>query len=124
MVKAVLLLVVVSVVACAKAAENNKFDSIDVDRVLASRRLVTNYVGCLLEKKPCPPEGAELKRVLPEAIKTYCEKCTPNQKQKAFKAIRKLRNDYPQEWKQLSAKWDPSGEFTKKFDADEKKNKN
>lgn len=39
----------------------NKYDNIDVDQVLASKRLVNNYVQCLLDKKPCTPEGAELR---------------------------------------------------------------
>lgn len=39
----------------------NKYDNIDVDQVLASKRLVNSYVQCLLDKKPCTPEGAELR---------------------------------------------------------------
>lgn len=38
-----------------------KYDNIDVDQVLASKRLVNSYVQCLLDKKPCTPEGAELR---------------------------------------------------------------
>lgn len=39
----------------------NKYDNIDVDQVLASKRLVSQYVQCLLDKKPCTPEGQELR---------------------------------------------------------------
>lgn len=38
-----------------------KYDNIDVDRIVASRRLLQNYVNCLLDKGPCTPEGKELK---------------------------------------------------------------
>lgn len=38
-----------------------KYDNIDIDQVLASKRLVNTYVQCLLDKKPCTPEGAELR---------------------------------------------------------------
>lgn len=38
-----------------------KYDNLDVDKILSSRRLVNNYVQCLVDKKPCSPEGAELK---------------------------------------------------------------
>lgn len=38
-----------------------KYDNIDVDQILSSKRLVNNYVQCLLDKKPCSPEGAELR---------------------------------------------------------------
>lgn len=45
----------------ASTVYTNKYDNIDVDQVLASKRLVSNYVQCLLDKKPCTPEGAELR---------------------------------------------------------------
>jgi hypothetical protein len=38
-----------------------KFDYVNVDEILASDRLVANYVNCLLDKGRCSPEGAELK---------------------------------------------------------------
>lgn len=38
-----------------------KYDSIDIDQILSSRRLVINYVHCLLDKKPCSAEGTELR---------------------------------------------------------------
>jgi hypothetical protein len=38
-----------------------KYDNINVDEILASDRLVENYVKCLLDKGRCTPEGAELK---------------------------------------------------------------
>lgn len=51
--------------AAALAAETyvNRFEHLDIDKILTSKRLVDNYVICLTNKKrPCPPEGAELKR--------------------------------------------------------------
>lgn len=41
-----------------------RYDNLDIDTILASNRLVTNYVDCLLNKKPCPPEGKDLKSKL------------------------------------------------------------
>lgn len=38
-----------------------KYDNIDIEQVLASKRLVNSYVQCLLDKKPCTPEGTELR---------------------------------------------------------------
>jgi hypothetical protein len=43
------------------SAYTTKYDNIDVDQILRSKRLVNSYVQCLLDKKPCTPEGAELK---------------------------------------------------------------
>ena len=41
---------------------SRRYDSIDVETIFRSSRLLNNYVDCLLDKKPCPPEGKELKR--------------------------------------------------------------
>lgn len=41
---------------------SRRYDNIDVDTIFRSSRLLNNYVDCLLDKKPCPPEGKDLKR--------------------------------------------------------------
>lgn len=41
---------------------SRRYDSIDVDTIFRSQRLLNNYVDCLLDKKSCPPEGKDLKR--------------------------------------------------------------
>lgn len=38
-----------------------RYDNIDIDRILHSKRLLQNYVNCLLDKGPCTAEGKELK---------------------------------------------------------------
>lgn len=58
---------VAALCATAWAAETYKsnFENVDVDKILASKRLVDNYVLCLTDNnKPCPPDGADLKRKL------------------------------------------------------------
>nr|UYB00860.1 chemosensory protein [Nilaparvata lugens] len=111
------LLVSVSVSLClADDQYTSKYDNIDLDKILDSKRLVSNYVQCLLGTKGCPPEGLELKRILPDALKTQCSKCTCVQRQGAVKAIQRLQKDYPDEWKLLLDKWDAKRESLAKFD--------
>lgn len=43
---------------------SRRYDSVDVETIFRSARLLNNYVDCLLDKKPCPPEGKDLKRKL------------------------------------------------------------
>jgi Insect pheromone-binding family, A10/OS-D. len=38
-----------------------RYDNINIDEILASNRLVENYVKCLLDQGRCSPEGAELR---------------------------------------------------------------
>jgi len=40
---------------------HSKFEKLDLDMILASRRLVNNYVACLVGTRPCTAEGHELK---------------------------------------------------------------
>ncbi|XP_075216523.1 ejaculatory bulb-specific protein 3-like [Lycorma delicatula] len=94
----------------------SKYDNINLDEILDSKRLVSNYVQCLLGNKACSPEGSELKKILPDALKTQCAKCTENQKQGALKVVQRLQKDYPDEWKLLLDKWDPKREYFTKFE--------
>jgi hypothetical protein len=57
-----------------------KYDNIDIDELLKSDRLLTNYINCLMEEGPCTEDGKELKETLPDAIETDCSKCSEKQK--------------------------------------------
>lgn len=62
--RAALLLAVLSALVATAAAADSAYAfnyDVDVDAILSNRRLVNNYVQCLLGKKRCPPEGSELK---------------------------------------------------------------
>lgn len=48
-------------VVLAEDKYTTKYDNIDLDTILASDRLLKNYVNCLLEKGSCTPDGKELK---------------------------------------------------------------
>lgn len=39
---------------------SRRYDNIDVDLIFRTR-LLSNFVDCLLDKKPCSPEGKDLK---------------------------------------------------------------
>jgi Insect pheromone-binding family, A10/OS-D len=41
---------------------STRYDNLDVETFFRSSRLLSNYIDCLLDKKPCPPEGKDLKR--------------------------------------------------------------
>uniref|UniRef100_A0A0K8TVC4 Chemosensory Protein n=1 Tax=Epiphyas postvittana TaxID=65032 RepID=A0A0K8TVC4_EPIPO len=95
---------------------DKRYDYLSVDAVLENKRLVRNYVDCLINAKPCTPEGKALKRILPEALRTKCIRCTESQKQTAVKVIRRVKTDYPEDWQKLASRWDPTGDFTRYFE--------
>lgn len=58
------LVVLTTLVALAASARNsytNKFDNIDVDKILNNDRILTQYIKCLMDEGSCTTEGRELK---------------------------------------------------------------
>ncbi|XP_055546286.1 ejaculatory bulb-specific protein 3-like [Wyeomyia smithii] len=94
----------------------DKFDNINVDQVLGNDRILNNYLKCLLDKGPCTQEGRELKKLLPDALKSNCEKCSERQKTSSRKVISHLETKKPAEWKKLLDKYDPQGIYKSKFE--------
>ncbi|XP_070506420.1 poly(A) polymerase-like [Chironomus tepperi] len=95
---------------------SKRYDNIDVETIFRSSRLLNNYVDCLLDRKPCPPEGKELKRVLPQALKSKCSRCTKIQKAKALDVISRLYYQHPSIYLSLAERYDPTGEYTRNFE--------
>lgn len=115
----IFVLIALSMAVCATAEEKytTKYDNIDVDEILKSDRLFTNYFKCLVDTGKCTPEGRELKKSLPDALKTECSKCSEKQKQNTDKVIRFIIDNKPEEWKELQAKYDPEDIYIKRYRA-------
>ncbi|KRT85071.1 hypothetical protein AMK59_2663 [Oryctes borbonicus] len=109
--KSFLLLLVLSVIAIAIAEEKytTKYDNINIQEILNNKRLLKGYTNCLLEKGPCAPDAAELKRVLPDALQTNCSKCSEKQRTGAREILTHLINNEPEIWNELEEKYDPDG---------------
>lgn len=41
-----------------------KYDDVDIDSILKSERLLSNYVKCLLNEGPCTADAKELKSII------------------------------------------------------------
>lgn len=110
------LLVTLAVVA-ARPGETytSRFDNVDIDRILNTKRLFDSYFKCLLDEGKCTPDGKELKRLLPDALKTNCEKCTPKQRDGTDRVLRFIVNNKPAEWEQLKNKYDPTNTYIQKY---------
>ncbi|XP_063626514.1 formin-1-like [Cydia splendana] len=95
---------------------DKRYDYLSVDAILENKRLVRNYVDCLINARPCTPEGKALKKLLPEALRTKCVRCTESQKQTAVKVIKRVKAEYPEDWQKVASRWDPTGDFTRYFE--------
>ncbi|XP_033250789.1 ejaculatory bulb-specific protein 3-like [Drosophila miranda] len=111
------LLLLGVVLVAAEEKYTTKYDNLDVDEILKSDRLFTNYFKCLIETGKCTPEGRELKKSLPDALKTECSKCSERQRSNTDKVIRFIIDNKPEEWKQLQTKFDPEDIFIKRYRA-------
>jgi hypothetical protein len=56
------ILALIAVVAADDEKYVTKFDTIDLDSILESDRLFSNYFKCLMDEGKCTPDGTELKR--------------------------------------------------------------
>ncbi|KAJ9585930.1 hypothetical protein L9F63_020438 [Diploptera punctata] len=116
--KVVLIFCLCAAVTLAdKEQYTTKYDNIDVDSILGNNRILNNYLKCLLDEGSCTPDGRELKKTLPDALQTGCEKCSAKQKETSQKVIQHLRSERPKEWDRLIKKYDPNGEFKKRYEA-------
>uniref|UniRef100_A0A182P4W9 Chemosensory protein 5 n=1 Tax=Anopheles epiroticus TaxID=199890 RepID=A0A182P4W9_9DIPT len=60
--------------------------------------------------------SARATSILPEALRTKCARCSPIQKENALKIITRLYYDYPDQYRALRERWDPSGEYHRRFE--------
>ena len=67
--------VIFGVVSAQDPKYTTKYDGVNLDEILKSDRLLNNYFKCLMETGKCTPDGNELKRTLPDALRTDCGKC-------------------------------------------------
>lgn len=75
------LLLLINFVNCEEDSTYDiKYDNIDIDEILKSERLLSNYINCLMDEGPCSQDGRELKETLPDAVITNCSKCSEKQK--------------------------------------------
>ncbi|KAI4485637.1 hypothetical protein M0802_012649 [Mischocyttarus mexicanus] len=77
-----------------------KYDDIDVDMILNTPRLRTQYIKCYMGTAAClTPEAKFLKDVLPEVLVTKCAKCTVKQKIIFDKVITWFEENDKETWK-------------------------
>lgn len=68
-------LVIVGLASAQGQKYTTKYDGVNLEEILKSDRLLNNYFKCLMDTGKCTPDGNELKRTLPDALRTECSKC-------------------------------------------------
>nr|ARO70318.1 Chemosensory protein 14 [Dendrolimus punctatus] len=109
------LVILSCVLALAVGKYTDKYDDIDLNEILTNKRLLENYFKCMMDQGSCPPEGQVLRDNVEEAMATGCKECTDTQKTKAKEGITYIHDNEPEMFKQLTEKYDKTGEYTKKY---------
>nr|ALT31611.1 chemosensory protein 29 [Cnaphalocrocis medinalis] len=114
-----LLLVLAITIQCTlaqSATYTDRYDTINLDDVLANKRLTVAYIKCVLDKGKCTNEGKELKSHIIEALQNGCSKCTKAQREGMRRVIRHLIKYEKGYWQELVEKYDPDRVFTQKYE--------
>lgn len=109
------IIVTLAVVAARPETYTSRFDNVNVDQILNTKRLFDSYFKCLMDNGKCTPDGKELKKLLPDALRTNCEKCTEKQRDGTDRVLRFIVKNKPEEWEQLKAKYDPENIYITKY---------
>ncbi|XP_013137246.1 PREDICTED: ejaculatory bulb-specific protein 3-like [Papilio polytes] len=110
----VLILCVVAIAFAEKYSD--KYDNVNIQEIIENRRVLLSYANCLLDKGKCSPDGKTLKDNLKDAVETNCEKCTDAQKEGTSVMFRHLIEKEREIWNELTAKYDPTGQWRKTYE--------
>ncbi|CAG5049082.1 unnamed protein product [Parnassius apollo] len=94
---------------------NPRYDDFDVQPILENDRILLSYTKCFLDQGPCTPDAKDFKKVIPEALETACEKCTPKQKQLIRQVIKAVMDHQPVAWNELVEKYDKDKKYRDAF---------
>ncbi|KAB0796039.1 hypothetical protein PPYR_10100 [Photinus pyralis] len=108
-------LVIVVVYAKDEPPYTTKYDDIDVDEILANKRLTLYYADCLLGKGKCNDQGQTLKDIVPDALNNECKRCSEKQKEATEKVLRYLAKHYRDIWNSLIAHFDKDGKHRDQY---------
>ncbi|XP_038211295.1 allergen Tha p 1-like [Zerene cesonia] len=111
----VLAALVAVVVSLPADTYNPEYDNFNAQELVDNIRLLKNYGKCFLEQGPCTPEGNDFNKVIPEALRTSCAKCTPKQRELVRTVVRGFQTKLPDMWQELVNKEDPKGQYTQVF---------
>ncbi|KAJ2948450.1 hypothetical protein O0L34_g7698 [Tuta absoluta] len=113
-----LLLVAVLAIVPYAFSYDEKYDKLDVDKIINDDTMFDGYVACLLDKGPCSLEhSAEFRKLVPEVIAEACAKCTKIQRDHVRKTVKALQTKKPKEFEEFRKKYDPDNKYQEAFAA-------
>lgn len=97
--------------------ESKQYDDAGVKELLHNKRLLKNFVDCLMERgHRCTPQNRDVREHLPDALKTNCKDCSKSDKKISNKVLKHLIKKEPKYYKELAGKYDPDNVYYKKYE--------
>ncbi|XP_033228918.1 ejaculatory bulb-specific protein 3-like [Belonocnema kinseyi] len=108
-----------------------RWDKVNLDEILDSKRLLQHYFNCLMSRGPCPPDGMELKSEFSSHFitLTFLFYMNPiSMKEFSLLRLNKQGNSFsryqtknwliefePERFEKLANKYDPEGTYRRKY---------
>ncbi|CAG9860085.1 unnamed protein product [Phyllotreta striolata] len=115
----VLTLMAIAVSSTPTVLEENVklLNSIDLDSVLKNKRILKNYIDCVIGTKPCTKEGSALKESWKDGLDKGCEECSEEEQRKVNKIVKHIYVNEPDWYKLLINNFDKDGKYQERYDA-------
>ncbi|KAF5299915.1 hypothetical protein FQR65_LT09310 [Abscondita terminalis] len=94
------------------------FDNINIDAVLSNKRLVNNYLHCIKTGQKCTPDGVKARELIPNALKTRCEKCNESQRMKILQILEWVIQNKPKDFLEIEKIFDSDHSFRNEFESE------
>ncbi|KAL4714936.1 hypothetical protein ACJJTC_003087 [Scirpophaga incertulas] len=111
-----ILTIVAMVGADHKETYDTKYNIFNAKELVEHVRLLRGHGKCFLSNGPCTPEGTELKKIIPDAMKTQCAKCTAKQLQLIRLVVHGFQEKLPEMWAEIHKTYDPGNKYNEQFD--------
>ncbi|XP_041972121.1 uncharacterized protein LOC121728080 [Aricia agestis] len=107
--KGVLELVLLAACLTTASAYTDIDDNYDYETVLKNVTLLTEFLGCFLDKNPCSDVEQHIKIHLYDAVVNLCANCDDIQRHYARAMDEVMKAKYPVEYEKYKKKYDPEG---------------
>ncbi|XP_044265873.1 ejaculatory bulb-specific protein 3-like [Tribolium madens] len=83
------------------------YETVNIDKLLADEKMVTEYMACLRGEGPCTPAEKDLEEHIPLVLGNYCADCNEKQKNFVIKLATFVIKNRFDEWRQVQKRFDP-----------------
>nr|AWC68035.1 chemosensory protein 16 [Matsumurasca onukii] len=81
----------------------------DIKGLLENRYFMKQQLSCVVKSGPCNFIGLQMQGAVTEVVSRNCQNCNPQQRATANQVMTFIRNNYPDYYRQIIARYSPQG---------------